>query len=1001
MSKASVFTISPERPFLDDLVEGLLADPRFGLGGEPAALASVRIFLPTRRACRSLGDAFVRANGGKPLLLPRITPLGDIDEDELAFQPDEAGPVRDGVTLAGVPLAIPALRRQLLLARLVTKAKADAIAPDQALRLAAELARLLDQVHTEGLDFAALGDLVPQDFAKHWQITLKFLAIITEHWPQMLAEEGAIDPADRRNRLLKAQAKAWRERPPEAAVIAAGSTGSIPATAELLAVIAHLPRGAVVLPGLDLGASEDTWDALEASHPQFAMARLLERMSIGRAAVAPWPALNPASGPSRAPRVRLINLALRPSATAHAEANWPPLKQALEGVARIVAPTPQEEARAIALILRETLEDPQRRGMLVTPDRAIARRVAGELQRWGIAADDSAGVPLAKTPPGTFLRLTARMLVEALAPVPLLAALKHPLAACGLTPSAFRWRVRRLERRILRGPRPAPGLAGLRAAIEHADGDHAEGDHAEGDVLIRDTLARLDAAIRPFMELAEARQQPLSALFAAHLAAAETLAAAKGEPGARRLWAGEAGEQALAFAAEVAEAAHDAPPVRIRAYPALLDELMAGRTVRPRYGRHPRLAILGPLEARLISADVAVLAGLNEGTWPARADASPWMSRPMMTAFGLPEPERRVGLAAHDFAQGFCAPEVYLTRAARVERTPTVPSRWLVRLENVVRGNMDDWLADGSRHLSWQALLDRPATVRPVAPPSPCPAVAARPRALSVTQIETWMRDPYSIYARHVLNLRRLEPLDADPSAADYGQFVHHALEAFVRAHPGALPVDAEARLLALGRERLGAHEDRPSVLAFWWPRFERIARWFIEIERERRAGIAAMAGEVKGQATIDAPAGPFTLTARADRIDTLRAGGLVIIDYKTGAVPKKKEVEAGFAPQLPLEAAIASRGGFAGVLPRPVVALEHWQLHGKLEGGERRPVKTADIGALAEEAIAGVAALVARFDLPGTPYPSRPRASHAPKFSDYEHLARVKEWSAGEEASP
>lgn len=992
MSRPSVFTISPDRPFLDDLALGLLADPRLGAGPEPTGLARVRIFLPTRRACRSLAEAFIRANGGRPLLLPRITPLGDIDEDELAFQPDEAQQGHDRSVLAAVPPAIAPLRRQLLLARLVTKAKGDAIPPDQAVRLAGELARLLDQVHTEGLDFSALQELVPEDFARHWQITLEFLAIITEHWPRILAEEGAIDPADRRSRLLMTQARLWRETPPDAPVIAAGSTGSIPATAELLAVVAALPRGAVVLPGLDTGTDEQTWAALEPSHPQFAMARLLERIGMGCAAVAPWPALSRTSGPPRTPRVRLINLALRPAATAHAETPWPPLKQALEGVSRLVAPTPQEEARAIALVLREALEHPHRRAMLVTPDRAIARRVAGELQRWGIAADDSAGVPLAKTQPGAFLRLSARMLVEALAPVPLLAALKHPQAACGLAPPAFRWRVRRLERRALRGPRPAPGLAGLRAAVQHAG----------GDPLLLDTIDRLEAAVLPFLELAGAGQQrPLSALFAAHLAAAEALAASKSEPGARRLWAGDAGEQALAFAAEVAEAADDAAEIGIRTYPALLDALMAGRTVRPRYGRHPRLAILGPLEARLISADVVVLAGLNEGTWPARADASPWMSRPMMTAFGLPEPERRIGLAAHDFAQGFCAPEVYLSRAARVERTPTVPSRWLVRLENaVVGGDMPEWLAGASRHLQWQGLLDRPAEVRPVAAPSPCPPVEARPRALSVTQIETWMRDPYSIYARHILGLRPLEPLDADPSAADYGQFVHHALEAFISAHPKALPADAEARLLALGRERLGAHEDRPSVLAFWWPRFLRIVRWFVDQERERRRGVAAMAGEVKGEISFAAAAGPFTLRARADRIDTLRDGSLVIIDYKTGMVPKRKEIEAGFAPQLPLEAAIAARGGFAGVPPRAVASLEYWRLHGKAEGGERCPVKTADVAALAEEAFAGVVALVARFDLPGTPYPSRPRSTHAPKFSDYEHLARVREWSAGADAA-
>lgn len=992
MSETSVFTISPDRPFLDDLVEGLLGDSRLGPGGDPAVLAGTRIFLPTRRACRNLAEAFVRANGGMPLLLPRITPLGDIDEDELAFQPEPGagGQGHDLAVAMAVPPAIAPLRRQLLLARLVTKHKGDAIGPDQAARLAAELARLLDQVHTEGLNFAALGDLVPADFAQHWQITLDFLAIITEHWPAILADEGAIDPADRRSRLLQAQAEAWRARPPATAVIAAGSTGSIPATADLLAAIARLPRGAVILPGLDGAADDETWAALEPSHPQFAMARLLERIGVDRGAVAPWPALARGDGPSRKPRVRLINLALRPVATAHAPAAWPPLKQALDGVSRIVAPTPQEEARAIALALRETLEHPRRRGMLVTPDRALARRVAGELQRWGIAVDDSAGVPLAKTPPGAFLRLTARMLVGALAPVPLLAALKHPLAAGGLAPAAFRWRVRRLERRVLRGPRPAPGLAGLRAAVERAGADR----------LMLDTLARLEAAVKPFLDLAGAGEPPLAALFAAHLAAAEALAASRSEPGAARLWAGEAGEQALAFAAEVAEAAHDAPALAVRAYPALLDELMAGRTVRPRYGRHPRLAILGPLEARLISADVVVLAGLNEGTWPARAEASPWMSRPMMTAFGLPEPERRVGLAAHDFAQAFCAPEVYLSRSARVERTPSVPSRWLVRLENIVVGSdMKEWLAGASLHLAWQTLLDQPAAVCPAEPPAPRPPVAARPRALSVTQVETWMRDPYSIYARQVLDLRALEALDADPSAGEYGQFVHHALEAFVAACPGALPADAEDRLLALGRERLAAQGDRPSVLAFWWPRFERIARWFIEVERERRPAIAAMAAEVKGKTSFDAPAGPFTLSARADRIDRLRDGSLVIIDYKTGKPPTEKEVGAGYAPQLPLEAVIAGGGGFPAIPKGRVAAIEHWHLHGKLDGGKRCPVKTEDLARLTDAAFAGLVGLVARFDLPHTPYPSRPRASHAPKFSEYEHLARVKEWSAGEEA--
>ena len=478
-------------------------------------------------------------------------------------------------------------------------------------------------------------------------------------------------------------------------------------------------------------------------------------------------------------RTRLINLALRPAAAAHAPARWPPLTLALNDCTRIVAPTHQEEARTISLILRETLHRGQS-AILVTPDRGLARRVAAELGRWGISVNDSAGTPLDRTEPGSFLRLSARMLADRLAPVSLLAALKHPLAAAGLQPRVFRERVRRLETAVLRGPRPGPGLDGLAKAVERAGGDAA----------CRDLVSKLGRLLIPIDEILADGKPSLEALLRAHLAMAEALAETEEEPGAARLWGGEAGEAALAFATEAIQAAGDAPPLAQSAYPALLGELMSGRTVRPRYGSHPRLAILGPLEARLIAADVVVLAGLNEGTWPAKAHAGPWMSRPMMDAFGLPLPERRIGLSAHDFAQSVCAAVVYLTRAARVEGAPTVSSRWLVRVENVVRDTQSSvWLANASPQLGWQDELDRPSAIRPAAAPRPRPPVAARPRRLSVTQIEAWMRNPYSIFARHILALKPLKPIDEDPSAADYGQFVHRALDLFVKAVPtGPLP---------------------------------------------------------------------------------------------------------------------------------------------------------------------------------------------------------------------
>ncbi len=976
----NVYTIRPGLPFVDALVAGIDEI----IGGDPSTLAAVTVLLPTRRACRSLTDAFLRRSGGRPLLLPRMMPLGDIDEDELALDGS------DGSALLAdtqIPPAISPLRRQLLLMRLIhAMHKDDAVSADQAARLAAELARLLDQVHTERLDFRRLPDLVPDRFAEHWEITLKFLSILTETWPQVLGDEGCIDPAERRNKLLEAQARAWMETPPADPVIAAGSTGSMPATAELLAVVARLPKGALVLPGLDTGAGDDTWSTLKPTHPQYGMAQLLKRMDLDRRDVRPWPAAGVTGTPEE--RAVLINRALRPSTAAAGGDGEPPLSpsRALAAVTRIDAPGPEEEARTIALIMRGVLEHPEKTAALVTPDRPLARRVARELERWNVAVDDSAGRPLAETPPGAFLRLTARMVAENCAPVGLLAVLKHPLASIGLSPPVFRARVRHLERKILRGPRPAPGIAGLAAAVK------AEG----GDADLEDVLARLAGAVEPFAAVLDAGAAIIRDLLRSHVDMAERLAASHDASGAERLWAGEAGEAAAGFVAEFNEAADGFDPLASEAYPALLDVLLTGRVVRPRYGRHPRVAILGPLEARLRQTDVMILGSLNEETWPPKAHASPWMSRPMMRELGLPLPERRIGLSAHDFAQAFSAPEVWLTRSRRMAGSPTVPCRWLLRLENVIQmANGPETLGNPGQWLQWQGSLDTPDRVTPIDPPEPRPPVAARPRKLSVTQVETWMRDPYAIYARHVLKLLALDPIDADPTTADYGASIHKALDHFVAAHPGPLPGSAIDLLLEAGRQAFGGLLDQPAIRAFWWPRFERIARWFVEMERERRLMVQASATEVRGGMILDAPGGPFEITAIADRIDILADGSLAVIDYKTGAPPTEKEVKAGFAPQLPLEAAIAETGGFGGIPAKAVSSLAYWRLHGGEPAGKTIELQ-ADPRALATDAVEGLRNLVARFDLEDTPYRSRPSPSAAPRFSDYEHLARVKEWSAG-----
>lgn len=983
----TLYTVPPHVSFVDALAGGLLAGRPIPLArDDPLALTRFTVLLPTRRACRALRLAFLRAAPGQALLLPRIRPLGDIDEDEASIG-DEDDPT--------LPDAISLLERRLLLARLIQSlgetpggaALTGAGAVDQAARLAPALAGLLDEIQIARLDPQGLADLAPEEYATHWQQVLRFLSLITDNWPAILAEKGLMDPWVRRNALLERLVERWAAKPPAHPVIAAGSTGSVPATRDLLAVIARMPQGAVVFPGLDTGADDETWKAIGPTHPQYALKGLLDRIGVARGDVMPWPGDARAGTTAARARARLIADAMRPAETITAWRALPPLApDALRDIHRIDCASPQEEAGVIAIVMRRALETAGRTAALVTADRALARRVAAELRRWRIEVDDSAGEPLGETAPGAFLRLTAHMIAGGAAPVPLLAALKHPLAAGGQAPAAFRRAVRTMEEAILRGPRPAPGFDGLRVALE------------EGDGAICPWLEGIEAAAASFAALIARPEADLRELLRAHVEFAEWLAGTDDEAGNVRLWSGEAGAQAARFVAGLLEAASALPPVAPTSrYPALLDTLMEDHVVRPPYGRHPRLQVWGPLEARLQHADCMILGGLNEGVWPPAAAGEPWMSRPMRADFGLPPPELRIGLSAHDFVQCCSAREVYLTRARRIEGTPTIPSRWLQRLDALLASAPEGARALHTMEpalLAWWAALDRPAEPSGPRPaPAPTPPVAARPRQLSVTKIETWIADPYSIYARDILRLKVLDPVDADPSAAERGSIIHAILDAFVREHPDALPPDAETRLLALGRAHFEAAGARPGVLAFWWPRFERIAHWFVAEERTRRPALQPLATEVQGALDLEAPAGEFRLTAKADRIDRTHAGVLEIIDYKTGAIPPKKHVTEGRCPQLSLEAAIAQAGGFADVDAAEVAALAYWKLSGAETAGQITEIGD-DADTLAREAAAGLQALIARFDDPATPYHPVPRPALAPRWNDYGHLARHKEWS-------
>jgi double-strand break repair protein AddB len=1014
LSKAAprLYTIPPSAPFLTTLARAILQGDLPSPGGpkpDPLALPLATIYLPTRRAARALREAFLAEAESAALLLPRIRALGDADEEVALILGVEDGAGDDSAL--GAP-AIGPLPRQLALMRLVLvfqhllRGSAEAerddtaspivrVTPGQASYLAADLARLMDIAESEEVDLANLEAIVPEEFASHWQITVEFLKILTEHWPRYLEDNRLVSPVARRT-LLMAQETARIARGSPHPVIAAGSTGTIPATARLLKAIAERSNGAVVLPGLDKSLDEESWSILanHPEHPQAGMAELLRKLGVAREEIAYVPGCEP--DPRARARLLLLGEALRPAESTErwqdflaADASKTSLATALDGIRLVVAPTAHDEAEAIALMMRSAIETPGKTAALVTPDRVLARRVAVRLKRYGLAIDDSAGVPVARTVPGAFLDLVLAAMETDFAPPELMALLKHPLTLLGRSPEDARKTARRLERGAFRDIYVGQGLAGARAALEAAQQKRRPAlgltEHRAALRLIDD----LETAFAPLLALSTGAHSA-GRLAEAHAAVAEVIARDANGSSAR-LWQGDAGEALSVLLAELIGAG-DGFTLTFADYPPFYRSLIAGQAVRPRAAAHPRLFIWGPLEARLQQPDVVILGSLNEGVWPRHQEAGPWLSRPMREKLGLSPPERRTGLAAHDYAQGLGACEVYLTRAHKVDGVQTVPSRWLQRLLALVRASDSEQKIEPAQPwVQWARERDK-ADFRPIEAPKPCPPAEARPRELSVTRIERWIANPYEIFARNVLELEALKELGAEPDPASRGQIVHEILREFTGAFPDDLPQDIEAELIRLADRHFAKLSGSPFVEAFWQPQFRRFARWFARTEPVRRGGIARVLTEVKGSLDLSG----FKLTARADRIDLGDSGSLSIYDYKTGKPPLQSHVDKLFSPQLPLEAAIAERGGFEGLEKCPIGRLVYIHVSGRDDGGAECEAAKSDPSILASQALSKLNALIARYADPRMPYEVKRRAGPLARlydYDEYEHLARVKEW--------
>lgn len=981
-TRPALFNIPSHRAFADALVAGILAQH----GDDPLRLAQGMVLLASNRAVRAVSDAFVRRSEGG-LLLPRLVAIGDPDLGEQVG--GALDPLAEG---DAIPPAIGVMRRQMMLARLVQQASERPVDAGQALKLGQALGAVLDQMQVERVPVTALGELaLSGELSAHWQRSLALFAILIKRWPEELARLGLIDLADRRNRLFDRIASRWSRQPPSGFTIAAGISTTAPAVAGLLRRIAMMPGGSVVFAGLDQEMDGEAWDAIgpfdpdpvtghapagHETHPQYALKRLLDRMSATRDDVALW--RWGSSHDARAVRGRNISNAMLPP---RLTSRWRDLKTAdrsLAGVEALEVATPGEEAQAIAIALREALETPARTAALVTPDRQLATRVSAHLARWGIEADDSAGQPLSRLPPGTLLIAMAEAAAERFAPVALLTLLKHPLVMRGEGRLGWLEGVRALDL-LLRGPRPAAGLQGIDLLLAPRDGE--------------DRQRMLREKARQWWPQARALLEPLERALGTSATLAQQLASIREQAGllsGDAVWSGHQGHAAAELFAEMEDAAPDGPPqADIRALPQLLDQMLGNVPVRPPQGGHPRVAILGLIEARLVQADLMILGGLNEGTWPGLPAPDPWLAPRIRRELGLPGLETRIGLAAHDFASALGAPQVLITRARRGSGGPAVASRFWLRLKAMAG---PQWTS-ADRYRALAEAIDRPGQHRPSRRPAPVPPVSARPKLIPVTDVDRLKADPYAFYAKRILRLARIEPVDADAGPAWRGTAVHEILQHWAES-AARDPADLEARARAMF-DRPDIH---PLLKALWQPRLIEAVRWIArEVAADREAGRTILAVEADGRTEI---AG-VTLTGKADRIDRMPDGTIGIVDYKTGKPPSARQVRAGYALQLGLLGIIAEQGGFPGMNAREVAGcFEYWSLAKKNDAfgyrdspvdpmGKRDKIITADFTSWVHARFEEVAAAYLTGDAPFDAQVNPEVAS----YGDYDQLMRLEEW--------
>ena len=923
------------------------------------ALADVLFLTPNRRACRALLDAFLRIKGRKPTILPTVVPIMEIDDDELFFNEFT---LKNNQETSKRPIENE--ERIFLFTRMIMSKPKDfgleQISLAQALNLAIDLAKMMDIAYNKGLSFDKLKDLVPEKYATHWQETLKLLNIITEFWPQILQERDAIDICDMKKTLLIRQAEIWEKEDTKKNIVIAGVTASFPAIVKVLSVVKNLENGEIYFAGIDKFADHEYWNAIDESHPQFELKELLDLLGLDYRNILDFDVAK------NEEREHLISEVMRPAKVTD---KWLKIKdnidvkKATDGLVLINSKSQRDEALAIALKIREVLFYEEKTVALITYDRNLARRVSVELERFDIKVDDSAGVPFNLSPLGIFLLLTIEVASNINSNTALIDLMKNPFTFAKMDKATFRKNVYDYEFALRKN--------------KNID---------EEKICFIDNIKSIMTNLIDAINLDEIE---FTELLKIHIQTVEALASSCDCDGKNNLWRGEAGKVAVKFISKLLNHGQILGKISGQDYLALFRELMKSNTIRTSYGTHPRISILGAIEARLHHFDYVILGEMSEGIWPRQADADMWMSRPMKKDFGFSLPEKDIGILAADLSIFMMADNVIMTRADRVDGVPMKKSRWLLRLETVLKAlgsSIDEIICNDLSEISINA--DKPEEYIQISSPQPRPPFYARPRKLSASAIDLLIHDPYSVFARYILKLYHLDDLDIPLDQRDYGTLIHGIIEEFNNTYPCDLPENALDILIDIGKKHFEKEQIDKELEAFWFPKFVSTAEWVIKQEKEYRKDVKCVRNEISGEAVYSLSGGDFCFTAKADRIDELKDGSLNILDYKTGKIPSKKQVDTGHAVQLLLEALIARKDGFANLSKKDLNDLIYWQL-----GSDKLviPSKNNDLLDKCEEFLLK---LISTFDFETTPYCSRPIPKYIPKNRDYEHLARIKEWS-------